>query len=532
MGVFIMRKNQLITIMSSLSLLGGKTIALSIGALSLSLGMNLSQLDNNNAVAGVTFENETTGTCGTASDSIVGAGAGVPIIFASELFGSSTASVTLPETKKMAVTYTFDGAIDAKFKARFTLTGASFDTAELGSVMAPTIDALTPSTIGGSNYVEAVINAAEASAVAQGDTITLCYSIRSADVLKVSGQKVTMGVTLMTPQPSYSVSPARDVDIAESAAALSVSLATDTDLDDRISVASGNTEFVETTATNKATIGSLTITSNYDATDNDIVGQDGETPFITGHGDAIVNADNTTLTITDGQFKASVNTPGAVNLQPSATTALTKIYVQATDETTAVFHLTSDNFKNLQGGIGADGEVTETDNTFTIDIIADGKTDINVNENPPVASLAIEYDDDNYAKMEYPAVELKKIKQDGTRCVIYNVPAPGSADIVAVRITNDSGVDGVVSATLYDGSGAEIFAAQPLNGGNVIAKKATLAIFAEDLAKLGTWTGRGVLVLTTTLPKLEVLGLLREANNNAAPLTNLSTGAMGDGCTN
>jgi hypothetical protein len=451
----------------------------------------------------------------------------------------------------MGVRYVFDGSIDAKFRIKFTLdNGATFkNDPALYLIQDNTLFGTTARTSlaggTGNNYVEYEIDATDNATTTTvnsnyviepnvidptsgADSFELIYDIQSASALATPGQKINMKVTMMTPQPSYPVSPAKDLDIVESKNALTVKLVAETDidsLDDRISVASGNVEFSNTAALNEATIGYLTITNNSAA--NGIKDVNGTTDFKPGAtSNVTIDEAKTTFTITDGQFKASMESPGAVVLVSKSGTGTIDITEQATDESTVTFALTGSELEKLQ---------KVDDQPFAIKIITDTKTDINVNENPPVAELHIGYDSTkhpNYAATTYPAVELRKIKQDGTRCVVYNVPAPGSADIVAVRVTNDSGIDGIVNATLYDGSGTEIFAAQPLNGGNAIVKGATLAVFNTDLAALGSWSGRAVLVLTTSLPSIEVLGLLREAGNNAAPLTNLSTGAMGDGCTN
>jgi hypothetical protein len=573
-GAFIMRKNQLTKIMGTASVLGVQALALSAGALTLSLGINLAHIDNSTAMAAASFLNSGNGA--TIINAVYSATASTdkPIVFASEIFGTSSSGTVLPigSGDIFEVTYVFDGAVDALFDATFTLdNGAKF-----GGSTAPV---LTCSTIGsgdgpatstasttnaGLNY-----NVAKFSLDAKGTPIVsdgtttghgyfckLQYRLANAQALAVAGQKITMTAAMQTAQPSFPVSPSRTVTVAESKDAVSVALLADLDLDDRIAVSSDNKEFTNAEAANTAVIGSLlikdagrtnnaTAASLCDYTSASVTvaptlaasNTDDERATVVKDASAkncfnvmAVDDTKTTFTITDGQFKASVTSPGKVILKSSDLSGSTEISTNATDETTAIFKLTGANMKDL-----TTPTLQGSSKGFGVKIVADGKTDINSIENPPVGELHIEYNQTTYKDYlvsSYPAVELKKIKLDGTRCVVYNVPAPGSADIVAVRITNDSGVSGIVNATLYDGSGAEIFAAQPLNGGDAIAAGATLAVFNTDLAALGSWSGRGVLALTTTLPSLEVLGLLREAGNNAAPLTNLSTGAMGDGCTN
>jgi len=548
-----MRKNQLTKIMSTASVLGVQALALSAGALTLSLGINLAHIDNSTAVAAASFVNSGDGSS-VINAELSTAGVGMAIVFASEVFGASSSNTVLPigTSDSLEVKYTFDGSVDALFDATFTLdNGAKFSgTPPTLSCTGtgPTISAATgSSTSAGAGFNVAKFSIdAKTTPISSGYACSLKYKLANAQALAVAGQKISMTATMMTAQPAFPVSPSRTVAVAESKNAVSVTLLADLDLDDRVSVSSDNTEFAEAEATNTAVIGSLLIKDanisncTYTSATTTVapVANSGAAANVIKDASArncfnvmAVDDKKTTLTITDGQFKASVASPGKVILKSSDASGSSEISTLATDETTAVFKLTGANMKDL-----TTTTLQGSNKGFGIKIVADGKTDINTDiENPPVAQLYIEYSSTtykDYLATSYPAVELKKIKQDGTRCTIYNVPDPTAADIVAVRITNDSGVDGVVNATLYDGSGAEVFAAQALNGGNAIKKGATLAVFGEDLAKLGTWKGRGVLVLTTTLPSIEVLGLLREAGNDAAPLTNLSTGASGSGCSN
>lgn len=558
-----MRKNILITS------LGIKAVALSMGSVALSLGLNLVGLDSNQAQAALGLNALGSDTAGfnlslqaayTAASNAGNATTGLPTttvigwtgkstVYASEIFGSGFASEKLPSVNTAAVYYAIDGSINVtKFDAKFTLdNGAVFGDTPTACLDYDTGTACTALSIlggdkstsgggSGKNYVVFQIDTAgnpitATTASHTTDAIVLMYNITSANALATSGSKIQMTATMRTPDPGYDVNPSSTITIAESKQGVKVELAPDTGTeadDDRITVASGGLEFAFTEATNEAKIGNLKV-SNTCASDNCTAGAtisqtfahttNGYTAWQVGTtGDAAVDSTKSTFTITGGQFAASVTAPGKVELTDGSTT----ISTQATDAETAVFKLTGANFVSLTGfSTGAD-----------INIIADNKNPVNLVENAPIGQLAIAYSNTKFQTITYPSVELKKIKQDGTRCTIYNVPAPGSADIVAIRITNDSGVDDIVNATLYSGDGTEIFPATPLNNGDAIEAGATLAVFGEDLAKLGTWTGRGVLVLTTELPSMEVLGLLREADNNAAPLTNLSTGATGSGCTN
>lgn len=548
-----MRKNILVTS------LGVKAVALSVGSMALSLGLNLVDLDNNQAQADAGLSNVGNGSIqllsvaepevytGTANTySTAGWGGVNPIVYASEIFGSNSASTVLPEGVYAAAKYQIDGQITVTFNAKFTLdNGAVFDGDPVACLDYDTATTCTNLTIldgsgstagggSGKNYVTYQINASlNPITSATTDNIILAYKIKSANALATSGSKVQMTATLRTPEPGYDVNPSSTVTIAESKQGVKVELTPDTGSDaddDRITVASGGLEFAFTRATNQAKIGNLKITNTCGASAACVTNgatlahtTNGITAWQLG-GSTGVSVDSTksNFTITGGQFAASITSPGKVELADTSTSYVSQASTQATDAETAVFKLDNTNL----------GSLTQLTKGADVYIVADNKTPVNLVENSPIGQVTITYATTSYQATTFPSVELKRIKQDGMRCTVYNVPAPGSADIVAVRITNDSGVDGIVNATLYDGAGTEIFASQPLNSGNAIKAGATLAVFADDLAKLGTWTGRGVLVLTTELPSMEVLGLLREAGNNSAPLTNLSTGATGVSCTN
>jgi hypothetical protein len=531
--------------------------------MTLSLGINVAHLDANVAQADLGLRNVGGPAAGTAAAAVavdsaygndgdivgdgellVGAG-GEAITYATEIFGSNSASTILPSgtAHYAGAVYNFDGEITVKFNATFKLSnGAVFSGDPVVYLNYDTGLETSPTKASGGDGKSFVTYTVDPDSNAIGadpdtDSIGIFYKIKSATALASSGQKIEMTAEMATPEPSYPVNPSSTITVAESKQAIKVEITPDTDTDDRISVASGNTEFTAALASDRARIGGISIISDITASDLDANGATPAEYYKPVQPDgfsqwdlATVTVDNTktALTITEGQFRASVTSPGKVDLTVSSAATVgagsSVEYAQATDESTAVFELDNDAFGNIQSAIYG------SDKPLDILIVADGKTDINVIENPPVAELTIVYSEESYQSITYPAVELKKIKQDGTRCTVYNVPTPGSADIFAVRITNDSGVDGTVNATLYGGDGVEVFSQQPLNAGDAIKAGATLAVFGADLAALGSWGGRGVLVLTTTLPSLEVLGLLRQANDNAAPLTNLSTGATGESC--
>lgn len=553
--------NSLLTTDRVLSL-GARMGVLAVGTMAISLGVNLAHLDTNAAQAATDFVHgawvfndlalPTAAPQTMAAGPTSGLSEDVGIKYATEIFGAG-GGTELPKgaTTLPTVVYTADTSISfpEKFRIIFRLNNA----AKFVNMLAYS-DGVPPLAVAGTgfgsitdgppangndtkggagrNFAKFDVTSSTPGTTISGLIATLSYQI-SALALATSEQKIemTMQITDVGELETYPMVE-RTIVLATSTQGTTASIEpfTTAQTDYRVSVVSGGLEFNDATGIpSEAKIGTLTVKNANDSLTSATVTDDypkivfcpdGVNPWRIGVGCALVGSGTGTvaassLVITGGQFAASTAAPGGVriaNLQ------------QATDDETLNFVLKTTDFATIteQGTDKYNGVVPIT-------IVADGKAPINVPENPPVAELTLSYNDTTFQKIVVPAIEMPRIKADGVRCTIYNVPAPGLADIFAVRITNTSGVAGVVNATLYNGDGSEAFTGT-LNDGNAIKAKQTLALFGDNLVALGSWTGRGVLVLSSELPKLEVLGLLRESGNNSAPLTNLSTGATGSGC--
>jgi hypothetical protein len=537
------------------SSLAAKAITLSLGATALSLGINVVQLDNNVVYAGVglnyvtpatnpdtganAFATASVGTATVPADTAKVVGNGDAFVYATEIFGGNSATKAFPSDDYAMIYYQF-GADDIalNFEAKFSLSNAAaFAVEPIAQLcLASTCTNLTAKSVGvNKDSVTYGLKVTEdtTSGAANGpfdfiptntNTLVLLYKISNAQVLASAGKEIEMTAKMATPSSltvggGVSVNPSSTKPIARSADGVKVEILAEPFSVARVSVSSGYLEFTgENTTATTASIGSLQITTPALYDSGEPVEPDGYSPWVfQTTGGVAVEDDKTIFSITGGQFAASKESPGAVEL---ANTISSVSADEVPDDNTAIFKLSESDLSTLANG-----------GFFNIDIVADGKTAINTDiENPPVGTLSITYTTDYYQTIEYPAVELTKIKPDGTTCTLYNIPAPGATDISSVRITNDSSVSGIIYATLYDMEGTEVFSKEALNSGNALEAGKTLVVFTEDLAKLGTWTGRGVLVVSTTLPNIEVLGLLRADNVDNAPLSNLSAGAHGRGC--
>ena len=252
---------------------------------------------------------------------------------------------------------------------------------------------------------------------------------------------------------------------------------------------------------------------------------------------------NTTLTVkAGGQFAASLkDSKGLVYLRAEGATGnmIPGGEAKSVTETEATWELTDDALRAITAV-----------NRVGLVIKADGATMINVPEEDfPTAELTLSYADPNRVKdIKYPGgdsdgVLLTKYRQDGTACWVYNVAFPAATDEINIRITNDSTVEGCVKGSLFDKDGT------PVGTGAVelgcVQGGATLYIGSAKIAELfnlpSDKQGRGVILVTSTLPKMEMLSMLRAKSpvcygaacsppNNYNPLTNISVGAHGVSC--
>ncbi len=357
--------------------------------------------------------------------------------------------------------------------------------------------------------------------IANNTRVILVYQLNSATVLADPGQDIKMQVSLVTDVDGILVNPAREVVIASSAQAVTADMKAMDPGIVRISVDSGSTAFTGTSpgpyvSATAVKIGYLDID-----TESDVKTDDGETDFALGGTGAEASA--STLDIEEGQFAASLaDTNGRVFINASSTLDAANV-----TETTAHWDLTNTNL----GTIAAMG-----DGLTTIRFVADGTAVINTgNENPPTATLVIDFDSTTTEDITVTS-ELSEIKQDGTICTLYNVPPSTAQDTLNVRITNESTTSDDLICTLVgmDGTmlldGVNCFQDE-LGASIPIKTMETLRLTSTTLEALGaTWGGRAVLTIKSSLPKLEVFGMLRN-KIPGSPLTNLSVGSHGSSCT-
>jgi hypothetical protein len=206
-----------------------------------------------------------------------------------------------------------------------------------------------------------------------------------------------------------------------------------------------------------------------------------------------------------------------------------------------------------------------------IEFLVDQTTEINVVDDPPLATFNLVFDntdivvgDDLQTKLT--DVPLLRIGRDGSVCWAFNVPYATIQDRFNIRITNESAKPGSMILTLYgpDGNEAapttELVNVKDENGNyifldrggksqlksevelgrgtgtdlNLLMPQETIHLNSEKLEKVlgASWSGRAVLRVTSKLPELEMLALLRNQlmDDASQPLNNLSLGAHGDSC--
>jgi hypothetical protein len=444
------------------------------------------------------------------------------IVYATELFGGD-GPPALPNTtdnRLAAVLYTVDGSISDQMFIDFTLSAGQFVEDPKLAISDDGNDYTNQLTrLGGGKDQDTVrfLVAANSDPLSDGDQLMLAYRIKGVnDVLGTADGKVDLTATL-TNISELPVNPERTVTIASSKQAVSAELTTEDTGEVKISVSEGSKKFTGSTgafvSTTTAQIGYLKITNN-----TGIKGSDGQNDFTLGEGDGALNdADDasTKLEITNGQFTASKTIPGEVFLN-----AVAKVVADEVADDTATFKLDDTDFPNLSTG-----------EKIGIQFTVDGSTSINTLENPPSAALLLDFKQEYVVDLEVPAVELRQIGKDGTVCVVYVVPDVNTPrEKMNIRITNDSSDAGTLFGTLYSEAG-EVIGEGFLNGiGDEIGAGQTVVYQAGDLAdKIASWEGRAMLEITSTLPSLEVLALLRNQSDRSL-LTNLSVGASGVSC--
>lgn len=359
------------------------------------------------------------------------------------------------------------------------------------------------------------------------DQIMLLYKLGNVNALAEAGQSINMTVELKTPTLGMVVNPLRTVQVAKSVQAVNAQLKSIEGGTLHIAVSTGSTQF-----SGEVGIGGLVgYVDNYVAQIGQVVVDDGQegammedgvTPFKIMNGGVL--AEKSTLTITGGQFQASTALPGKVSLHLK-NSAGDYVADQITSDAagwTAVWDL---NTTELQGLI---------DNDALVWIRTDGTAPVNTVEEQPHATFVINYDNASYQDVTEEA-DIRKITKDGTVCTVYNVPPPKKgvigADQLSIRVTNDSALSGKLMGKLYSQEGGD-----PIWSGDLTTEEvpsgATVRFTSEDVATITgqTWDGRAVLEISTILPKIEVLALIRQNGIRMAPLSSLSAGAHGTSC--
>jgi hypothetical protein len=493
-----------------------------------------------------------------------------PIVYATEVFASGTPVIPSGTDDYQVVKYTISGDIIKNFKVTFALTGASFSGSTylaVGNSSTATGSPCVGTGVSGSAGVYTVTVDTDASALTNscsindGTELYLAFKMASAS-LKNAGDEVTMkasfvGVLNVNEIPN----PTREVTVAKAAKGANVTITSEAGGQVYISAASGAKEFVSKDDStfqgdtayisgDEVQIGYVKIVSAAQATD-----QTGEALFTLGNTNATdaTKSDNATLTITSGQFAASPGGVGAVGkVYIDAGTAIEAAFPLA-DAQTATWSLNKDQLKSI-----ATLDTTVYPNGAPIKIKINGSDAVNVEDADPSAEMIVKLDSlTPSSTITVPITTLRRIPLDGRVCWVYNVPSPGDgvADLLSVRITNDSKYDGMVTGTLYPEIGGEpdftavnllsmiaADAADPrsqvlsLDGTDVVLKAGnTIRLAAEDIAKAGgltDWLGeRKVLKIQSEISDLEVMTLLRYAVDSAKqPQSNVSTGVTGSSC--
>ncbi|MDM8567352.1 hypothetical protein QUF74_17095 [Candidatus Halobeggiatoa sp. HSG11] len=477
------------------------------------------------------------------------------IKYATELFGGSGPS-QLPSTYSAAVIYQIDGAISDDFYLTFTLSdGASF-------ASTPTLfgDANVATGIGGGTNLPAgtLIGNDEVqfivdvdSNIAASSSFLLQYELVNITGLSKSGNKIEMSVSpTSVGQTAYAVNVEDTVTIAQSAQAVTVELNSIKTTNAEISTELESKEFVVTPAADadddeavfvgskEVRLGELVITHDLTALDDvvsDVAGA--QVPFTLGLSANGGGIESATITITEGQFAASITDPGEVKLvsiddsgSPDVATDITGTTEVSEDGLTATIDVT-DVIDEL---IDANAAASDNEQTSQIRLLLDGATSVNIPENAPCATFTVDYTDENVVDISQEnCTVLPKIPQDGTVCTVNIVPKSDTSDALSILITNKSNDEAQLFGSLYGQDGTEIFSSQPLvdsTGADTLGAKKTMRLGTSDLLAIDgatTWTGRGMLKVSTTLD-IEILALIRDVASNIN--SNTSTGANGASC--
>jgi hypothetical protein len=456
------------------------------------------------------------------------------VIFATEIFG---ADQTLPEPYFMAAVYTVDTAITSDFVMTFTLdNGAQFaNNPQLGVKDAGERWTQLIAPVSGGQHSDSVTFALLASSkpLASGDQLLLLYQLEQVGILKTAGEKINLTVS-----SNLADSSSQTTTVAQSAQAISAEITPNEVGKVYIAVASGSTQFSGKPVANDkgsfidnyvAQIGTLSIST----AGPQLKREDGVSPFVIGEGQVEAKG---ILNILGGQFQASKSLPGKVFLNSSATdTDFATTDFVTTDSAgswNVTWNLDMNKLATLADSAAmanaSSGDTAAVTGSATIRIRTDGVATVNTVSTPPQATLTLDFSDARYQDLTV-AGNLRKITRNGIVCTVFNVPPPKAgvigADTLAIRVTNNSLSSGKLFGKLYSQDGGD-----PIWSGDLTTEEvpagATVRFTSEDVARVSgqTWDGRAILEISTIIPWIEVMPLIRQNGIRMAPLSNISEG--------
>jgi len=486
---------------------------------------------------GVGFE-----THGT--EKIVVSGVGVDgIVYAAEMFGGSGLNLPYHDTtgQHVAVAYQIDAPIKEDFDLTFTLSnGAKFSEALLSIDNAN--DTVEYDCTGATDCDRGALGQsvtyrvkAKTKVIDTNSVLALAYQITNTGALATPGETIEMRITFET-EIGVKVAAPRTITVAKSAKALGdISIVPEDIGTVKISVASGQTEFVgenPPNSTEGAFVSPEEVILGYikmgDSGGGDIPkAQDGVTAWALGQNEGKIDEENTTLTITEGQFAAS------------ATGSSGRVYLdfETGFQDAVVSEVEGKWIATWKLGNSAMEAISTDPDTVPIKMKVDGSTAINVTENPPVATLNIDFVEDFMENITGISADLRRFRLDGTVCTLYNIPGSNAPDAINIRITNDTNTAGAITIGMWGEDGTELIpSGTPLLGDgatgseDVLQPYATWHISAAELESFsgGPWQRRAVATISSTISKLEAFALLRHKATGIN--SNLSGGASGNAC--
>jgi hypothetical protein len=507
------------------------------------------------------------------------------VVYASEIFRGTvpdmlpTATGTADTDGSNAfqvVCHTISGVIKGDFTVNFNISGAQFANPTIATGSNPTspwafaingFSSPTPNECGtklkgtyGASTMKLDVPASLASCTLEdGAQVCLVYKLGSTSALKTPGTTVTIS-TQITQAGGGNYGTGGPVIVAESKQGANFTLESELSGEVYITASSGNKEFSAPNGFGGSTFISATESRigyiKYKPADN-AKSKNGSAAFSLGDD----TADAATLVIENGQFSASPGGSSAGRVYLSGVSDAIAAITVTGENQTATFNLDSTKLEQMTT-LQSFGTFTETEHYTPIVLKVDGQTEIKDTEggDDPQGKLTVTM---GTAKTNISDTEitsaLRRIPYDGKVCTVYNIPSPTSAaDVLTLRITNDSDQAGAIRGTLYNEAGEEIETALDLLAGHLDYTKnppldrATLG-FADPLqlqpretviltsVNIATvfgidpkegWPGeRYVLKILSTIPRIEVFNLLRNVENiTLQPLSNVSSGATGVEC--